>query len=324
MRRIRFDMGDGLMTGVEFGSPVQKLAGLWLHATGFNAMTYQSILAPLGLRTRVAAIDLRGHGRNTTPTKRSYPSWSLHTKDVIKWIEKHAPQGLVIGGHSMGGTVAAMVAGKRPDLIRGVVLADPVILPSSYYRLKHIAPFVTFFAQSGNSMARNAKKRRSTFGSFAEVHERYKEKAIFKSWRDPFLSDYILDAVDRTDDFGPDSDVEVWELLCRPEWEAATFKAQRNRPWNALKKIRKNKIPLSILRASTNSVMSKKTTDKIQAKIPEAHIKTVRGTSHFLPMEVPYSVRDELSGYISRLVEGMSAGEEGPIKRTLRSQGDIM
>ena len=320
MRRIRFDMGDGLMTGVEFGSPVQPVAALWLHATGFNAMTYQSILAPLGLRTRVAAVDLRGHGRNTTPTNRSYPSWSVHVRDVISWLEKYAPQGVVLGGHSMGGCVAAMIAGKRPDLVRGLVLVDPVILPPAYYRLRHLAPFVLALSNSGNGMARAAKRRRSTFPSQFEARERYKRKPVFKSWREPFLSDYLLDGIDRVDDFPPESEEQIWQLLCAPSWEAATFKAQRNRPWNAIKKITKNKIPAKILRASSGSVMSKRTVELIRQRAPAIQVETVRGSSHFLPMEVPYSVRDELSGFIARLVEGFSAAEEGAVQRTLHKK----
>jgi len=305
MRRIRFEIDDGLMTGVEFGSPVLPVAALWLHATGFNAMTYQSILAPLGLRTRIAAVDMRGHGRNTTQARPPYQSWSVHVRDVIKWLDKYAPQGLVLGGHSMGACVATMIAGRRPDLVRGLVLVDPVILAPSYYRRRHLLPF-------------SGRKRRSVFGSMGEALDRYKGKPAFQSWREPFLSDYLLDGLDRTDDFGPESEEEIWELLCQPKWEAATFRAQRNRPWKAIKKIRKKKIPMTILRASTGSVMSNKTTERIQSMVPAARVKTIRGSSHFLPMEVPYSVRDELSEYIARLVEGFSAAEEGPVKRSLR------
>lgn len=167
-------------------------------------------------------------------------------------------------------------------------------------------------------MARAARKRRATFGSFGEALDRYKDKTTFKSWREPFLADYLLDGLDRVDDFGPESEEQIWQLLCDPKWEAATFKAQRNRPWGALNKIRKKKIPLTILRAATGSVMTDKTTELIQQKVPAAQVKTIRGSSHFLPMEVPYSVRDELSGFIARLVEGFTAAEEGPVKRSLR------
>lgn len=179
---------------------------------------------------------------------------------------------------------------------------------------RHLIPFF----RGPNSMVRAAKKRRASFGSMTEAMERYEQKAAFKSWRDPFLADYLLDGLERVDDNPAESEEQTWNLLCAPNWEAATFAAQRNRPWSAIKKVRKKKIPLTILRASTGSVMSNKTVEQIQTIAPGAQIKTIRGASHFLPMEVPYSVRDELSGFIARLVEGFSAAEEGPVKRSLR------
>ncbi|MEL7111992.1 MAG: hypothetical protein AAGK93_03495, partial [Pseudomonadota bacterium] len=40
MRRFTFETPEGDMAALEFGDPAKKLAALWLHATGFNAMTY--------------------------------------------------------------------------------------------------------------------------------------------------------------------------------------------------------------------------------------------------------------------------------------------
>ena len=105
------------MAALEFGNPAGKLAAVWLHATGFNAMTYQSILAPLGLRTKVHAVDLRGHGRSTLPAKPgSMKSWKRHRDDVIAFLDRESPtRPIVLAGQSMGATVALLVAGMRPD-----------------------------------------------------------------------------------------------------------------------------------------------------------------------------------------------------------------
>ena len=130
MRRFTYEAkAGGEMAGIEFGDPIKPFSAVWLHATGFNGMTYQSLLAPLGLRQRVAALDMRGHGRSTLQAKPGrMKSWKRHRDDVIEWLEKEAPQGVILGGHSMGGCVALLVAGKRPDLVKGLVLADPVIM----------------------------------------------------------------------------------------------------------------------------------------------------------------------------------------------------
>ena len=48
MRRFRVELKDGEASGIAFGDPVRPIDVLFLHATGFNAITYQSILEPLG------------------------------------------------------------------------------------------------------------------------------------------------------------------------------------------------------------------------------------------------------------------------------------
>ncbi|MEM7663113.1 MAG: alpha/beta hydrolase [Pseudomonadota bacterium] len=316
LRRTRFNTPDGEIAAMEFGDPAADLSCLFLHATGFNAMTYQSILAPLGLRARVAALDIRGHGKTTLPASRRLASWHKLRDDVIDWLEHYAPGGVVLGGHSMGGCVALLVAGKRPDLVRGLVLADPVILSPRIYRNLHLIPFVRL-TMTRSRMSRNARRRRPSFPSVDAAKESYASKETFKSWREPFLDDYLLDGLERTDDGSLQSANQVWSLACSPQFEAAIFAAQRNRPWGALKKVKKYGIPLTVLRSERDSVMSNACSQRIVERYPAAIVKTIRGTSHFLPMEAPYALREELSGYLSRLFEGFSAETEGPIRRSL-------
>ena len=99
--------------------------------------------------------------------------------------------------------------------------------------------------------------------------------------------------------------------------ESACFGAQRNRPWGALRKVKKAKLPTIILRPEKDAVLSADEARRILRRYPDAVIKTIRGTTHFLPMEAPYAVRDELSAMISLLVEGFSLGEMGAVKRSL-------
>ena len=308
------------MAALEFGNPAHRLAAVWLHATGFNAMTYQSILAPLGLRTKVQAVDMRGHGRTTLPAKPGkMKSWKKHRDDIIAFLNRESPtKQVVLGGHSMGATVALMVAGARPDKVAGLVLVDPVILPPPLYRNAHLLPFLMTMAKAESGMVKRARKRRDTFGSMQDILDTYAKREIFSTWREPFMKDYVIDAFDRVDDNDPDSEEQTWKLLCRPAWEAATFAAQRNRPWRALAKVRKHNIPITILRPERNSVLTDRIAARLMRKCPQLVLKERTNTTHFLPMEAPYDVRDQLSAYISSLIEGFSEDEHGMVKRHLR------
>lgn len=316
MRRIRFETPQGDMTGLEFGNPAHRLAAVWLHATGFNAMTYQSILAPLGLRTKLQAVDLRGHGRSTLPAvPRKLKSWKRHRDDVIAFLDREAPiRPVVLGGHSMGATVALMVAGARPDKVAGLVLVDPVILPPSAYRAMHLYPLLA----PTHNIVKRVRKRQNDFKSQAAIYETLKGHGAFKTWRDPFFGDYVIDAFDRVDGNDLDSEDQTWRLLCDPKWEAANYKAHRNRPWGALAKVRKHKIPITVLRPEHDSILTDKVAARLLRKCPHLILKERANTTHFLPMEAPYDVRDQLSAYISNRIEGFSDDEHGMVKRTLR------
>lgn len=317
MRRFTFETRQGDMAALEFGDPAARLAAVWLHATGFNAMTYQSILAPLGLRTKIHALDLRGHGRSTLQAKPgNLKSWRRYRDDVIAFLDRESPtRPVVLGGHSMGACVALMVAGARPEKVAGLVLVDPVILRPRYYTMTHLLPRILV---GSHAMARRARKRRFTFASADEAKEQYRSRGTFKSWREPFLDDYVIDALDRVDDNPPDSDDQTWQLLCDPKWEAATFAAQRNRPWSALSKVRRKRIPITVLRPQHDSVLTDKVAARMVKKCPHLVMKERANTSHFLPMEAPYDVRDELSYFISNLIESLGAHETAPVKRSLR------
>lgn len=317
LRRIRHAFDGGEVAGIEFGDPIKDVSALFLHATGFNAMTYQSLLAPLGLRARLVALDLRGHGRSTMPAKTNFASWRHHRDDVIRWIEKHAPNGLVLSGHSMGACVALLVAGKRPDLVKGLVLVDPVVLSPRVYRFNHLMPFSRLFMRR-HEMSKNARRRRAEFGSVEEARKSYKGRGAFASWREPFLDDYLLDGFERTDDNPHDSEEQTWSLLCSPKMEAATFAGQRNRPWSALRRAKKAGVPLIVLRPEKKAVLSSEDAKRLLRAYPRAVVKTIRGTTHFMPMEAPYVVRDELSAMISLLIEGFAVGEQGPVKRSFQ------
>ncbi|MEL7546501.1 MAG: alpha/beta hydrolase [Pseudomonadota bacterium] len=316
MRRFRHETPHGDMAALEFGDPAGRLAALWLHATGFNAMTYQSILAPLGLRTKVQALDLRGHGRTTLPAvPGKLKSWKRHRLDVVDFLERQSPtKPVVLAGHSMGATVALLVAGAVPDRVAGLVLVDPVILAPAYYRWMHLLPWM----RGSSHMVRQARRRRDEFGSQKEILENYEQKRAFKTWREPFLSDYIIDGFDRFDQNEPDSDNQAWRLLCTPRFEAATFAAQRNRPWGALATVTKNKIPITILRPERDSVITDKVAMLLSRKCPHLILKERVNTTHFLPMEAPYDVRDQLSAYISSLIEGIPDTDVTAMSRRLR------
>jgi hypothetical protein len=67
-------------------------------------------------------------------------------------------------------------------------------------------------------------------------------------------------------------------------------------------------------------VISGKVRAQIIQQNPSLMMRGIRGTSHFLPMEAPYEVRDQLSAFIARLVERFTLEEDAPVERGLRQR----
>jgi len=317
MRRFRITIRDGETAGIAFGDPVRPVDVLFLHATGFNAITYQSILEPLGGQMHVAAIDCRGHGRSKLPAHPGrMKSWNKFRDDTIQILEQTSPKGAVLGGHSMGATVALLVAGKRPDLVRGLVLVDPVLMKPSQARGYNIPIFNMLIPK--NPLSKSALRRRREFDSPQEAADSLRGRGAFKTWRAPFLDDYVIDGVLRQDN-------GRYSLACTPEWESAVFAAHRYRPWGALSRLRKKRIPIIVLQAEKESTAPSDIDNRVHRVRPDAAVTQVPGTTHFVPMERPYVVRDALKLLFEATIEGtLLVDYVGAVRRTIDDSVGIM
>jgi len=100
---------------------------LLLHGITQSTATWAWLVAELADRHRVVRLDFRGHGRSgRTPGAYHFPGY---VSDATAICEQVLGAPAVLVGHSLGGGTAAGLAQTRPDLVRGVVLEDPAIMP---------------------------------------------------------------------------------------------------------------------------------------------------------------------------------------------------
>jgi pimeloyl-ACP methyl ester carboxylesterase len=122
--------GPGEMAALEFGPQDRAIDVIFVHANGFNAQTYNALLAPLAAGLRILAIDQRGHGASLLAAKaEGRRSWLDLRDDLIALLEALDGPPVVLAGHSMGGTVSLLTTAAVPGKVRGLVLLDPVIMP---------------------------------------------------------------------------------------------------------------------------------------------------------------------------------------------------
>jgi pimeloyl-ACP methyl ester carboxylesterase len=252
------------------------------HATGFNAETYRGLLSPLADSFRIVASDARGHGSTTLPAEPGMPrGWKIFRDDLIAILDRIAPQGAILAGHSMGGAVSLMAAAARPDKVKALVLVEPVLIPRAAQW--HMILVRLGLRMSEPGLAERALRRRDVFPSLEMAMAAYKGRGAFTTWPAETISDYIKGGFEPVEG--------GFRLRCRPQWESEIF---RSAPFGVAGFAAKIRCPLTIIHGEFASTSSAGELATIQRLYPSARIVAQKGASHFLPMEYPQAVRDEI------------------------------
>lgn len=267
-------LADGAMSCIEWSS-LNTPTVFFSHANGFNAQTYCALLAPLSGSLHILACDLRGHGFSTLPTSAGLAtSWTIFRDDLIAAIGKSSGQPVLLAGHSLGAVASLMAAARLQDRVGALLLIEPVLIP----------PLRKGEEAGAGDLARRAERRRNTFPSFDAAFDAYRGRGIFASWPDAVVADYLRGGLM---DLGDGS----LHLACAREWEAAIF---RGAPHDTAPLAAAIACPITIVVGTKNSSTSEQQLGAIRNLRPDSRIVTVDGASHFLPMERPDIVRDEL------------------------------
>jgi pimeloyl-ACP methyl ester carboxylesterase len=269
--------GAGEMAFLDFGPEDRAPDLVFLHANGFNARAYRTILATLTRELRILAPDQRGHGATTLPTDYPRTSWLDLKDDLLAFLDAMGLERVALSGHSMGGTASLLTAGERPRRVRALALLDPVIRPPD-------APGASSELIGVSPMVQGALRRRRVFPSRAAAIDGYRGRGAFRTWTEAMLADYVAAGFHEL----PDGTVT---LACTPEWEVSNYVHQDHDSWAAFEASR---CPIRILRAERDSPGRLDTGLDRLAATGRIRVETVPDTTHFLPMERPELVREAI------------------------------
>jgi pimeloyl-ACP methyl ester carboxylesterase len=97
-----------------------------LHGLMANGVCWTGLAHALEEEYDVIMPDARGHGKSSVPDY-GY-RYEDHANDVAGLIKALRLPPPVLLGHSMGEMIAALVASRKPNLLRSLILADPTFL----------------------------------------------------------------------------------------------------------------------------------------------------------------------------------------------------
>lgn len=254
----------------------------WAHATGFSALTYRPLLNVLAAEMNVIAWDMRGHGLSSeSGMKGSFSGWETYYRDMVAMLDASS-EPIWLAGHSIGATCSLLAACQRPEKVKGLLLCEPVILDLQSRVLLRLMRALGRADSIG--LAKGAARRRSTFPSREDALANYRAKATFRSWTDEWLRAYV-DAGFRA------HKSDGVQLACSPQWESLTFQHTESSPWRKMKRL---PIEIRVLAGTKGSTFPQSVHSRFQRRMPGTKIVSITNASHFLPMENPNAVTDEL------------------------------
>jgi len=273
-RRRSINLAGGAMSCLEWPDGHGPML-IFAHANGFNANTYRTLLEPLAGSLRILAYDLRGHGLSTLPTAENLAkNWTVFRDDLTGAIEQTSTGSVLLAGHSLGATASLMAAASSSTRVHALLLVEPVLVP----------PLRPGDEAGAGDLARRAQRRRNVFPSFDAAFDAYRGRGIFAAWPDDIVADYLRGGL-------VDAGDGSLRLACAPDWEAAIF---RGAPHNMAPLVADVACPITIVVGTRDSSTSEQQLRVVRNLRPDAPVVRVDGASHFLPMERPEIVREEL------------------------------
>jgi abhydrolase domain-containing protein 6 len=95
------------------------------HGLGASSTSYYQLIPYLRGAYRVVVPDLPGYGWSRPPKGRDFLAFDELVEVAERFVARVAPRGAYVAGNSMGGWIAAKLAARRPDLVRGMALLNP-------------------------------------------------------------------------------------------------------------------------------------------------------------------------------------------------------
>ncbi|MFP5261716.1 MAG: alpha/beta fold hydrolase [Blastocatellia bacterium] len=188
------------------GPALVLLPGLTANAHAFDGL----ILAGLGSRFRVLALDLRGRGLSDKPaTGYSMPE---HAADVIALLDALGVGRAVMCGHSFGGLLTLYLAACHPDRVKKLVIIDSSAMLINPRTRELIKPSLDRLGKSVPS-----------WGLYLEAMKR---APFFTNWWDPAIESYFRADVEMGEDGAvrprsrPDNIAEAMDEAGKEDWPA--------------------------------------------------------------------------------------------------------
>lgn len=253
------------------------------HANAYPPAAYRSIIKPLTRKHHIVSYLQRPLWPNP-PKPASLSNWQELADDVIRFCDQKGFKNMLVVGHSLGAVTSFMVARKRPDLIRALVMIEPVTFPWVFCALTHIMPVIL---KKRINIIKKALNRPDCWQSKQQAFDFHRKARAFKKVSDKELWNFIDAGVKKQDSHFILSYPKHWEAQCY-----ATITYFRNQ-------LLKSELPILALRGQYTDTVPVNFWKKWQNN-PRHKLIQIQGASHLLPLEMPDQINPLIEQFVSK------------------------
>jgi pimeloyl-ACP methyl ester carboxylesterase len=264
--------------------PILHLA----HGNGFPPGTYDDFAARLTGRLRVVGMECRALWGTVEASTLHH--WRELADDLVRFLEELGTGPVIAVGHSLGAVTSLYAAAAHPQLVRGLVLIDPVLIPPWQAPLWAVAMALGLNQRS--RLAVQARRRRVRWPNHEVMWRAYRAAPVFRRWREPFLRDYVQAGTEELAD-------GTVRLRYPPAWEARIFETAPPDVWLTLPALRR--LPLLVIRGELSETFLEGAMWAMRRLVPGARFVEIAGADHFVPMCRPREVADALLDFCAGL-----------------------
>lgn len=259
------------------GTPI-----VFLHGLGGNRAVWNLVLRELAPKSRVIAVDLRGHGRSPLPEHSTFTFDELGD-DVVHTLDQLGGVRPFLAGLSAGGFLALHLALRFPERWRGLLLLG--------------------------SAAQCDGHTRAMGEHWAETYQKEGPDAYaLRLLKDLYYPDWIeahLDVADRLRE-----EVKTQDLRAAIRWGLAV------RQFDVRPRIGKIRLPTLVLHGMDDRVVDSSHARYLRQSISGAALKLYARTGHFLPVERPEEVGAAIADFVQGAVARASAAGDSTNTRS--------
>ncbi|MHA6289537.1 alpha/beta fold hydrolase [Maricaulis sp. CAU 1757] len=257
---------------------------LLIPANGLTPGAYGSLARAIGQQGPVDVLTPRAL-RDEAPPAHGRQRWDAAAEDIIATLEAGQAGRRVLVGHSMGASLAAVAAARRPDLADALVLVEPASVTPLQARLIDLVPY---------SLRRHAEPARSTLRRRHHWPDRDAARARLMQ-AGPFRRIPETERRDVVDALLVDNSEGGVSLAFSPQWEAHHYMT----PPRLLEAIGHVRCPTLLLRGEPSLFFNAKLAAACRRACPALTDIEWPEHGHMLPLEAPEACARAVRDFIA-------------------------